>query len=50
MGVFGIVFPMHAVQSAKLKWSPAKPKALIILAKEGGENTTDSWVHILGES
>jgi hypothetical protein len=34
VGVFDIVFPMHAGQSVKLKWSLAKPKALINLAKE----------------
>jgi len=34
VGVFGIVFPKHVCQSTKLKWCPAKPKALIILAKE----------------
>jgi len=34
VGIFDIVFPMHASQSVKLKWSLAKPKALINLAKE----------------
>jgi hypothetical protein len=47
MGVFGIVFPMYAGQSAKLKWSPAKPKALIILAKEYAKGF-GKWIREIG--